>query len=80
MNKRRIQPKGAVEHETVSLRLPVPSSQPSISVRSTSAAAPTAPTSSPRRIEIALEHDKGFQKTLAAKPAAPASGPVRTTA
>ena len=80
MNRRRIQPKAAVELETVSLRLPVEL------VRSVEQYAKYLGGSTDRThvitqaIEIALEQDKGFRKALAARPAASASGPVRATA
>ena len=80
MNRRRIQPKAAVEIETVSLRLPVEL------VRAVEQYAKYLGGSTDRThvitqaIEIALEQDKGFRKALAARPAAPASGPVRATA
>ena len=80
MNRRRIQPKAAVELETVSLRLPVEL------VRAVEQYAKYLGGSTDRThvitqaIEIALEQDKGFRKALAARPAASASGPVRATA
>ena len=80
MNRRRIQPKAAVELETVSLRLPVEL------VRAVEQYAKYLGGSTDRThvitqaIEIALEQDKGFRKVLAARPTAPASGPVRATA
>jgi len=80
VSKRRIQPKAAVELETVSLRLPTPL------VRSVDQYAKYLGGSTDRThvvaqaIEIALAQDKDFQKALAARPAAPASGPVRATA
>lgn len=80
MNRRRIQPKAAVELETVSLRLPVEL------VRAVEQYAKYLGGSTDRThvitqaIEIALEQDKGFRKALAARPAASAPGPVRATA
>lgn len=80
MTRRRIQPKAAVELETVSLRLP------SQLVRVVDQYAKYLGGSTDRThvitqaVEIALTQDKDFQKALAAKPAAHASGPVRATA
>lgn len=80
MTRRRIQPKSAVELETVSLRLPAPL------VRAVEQYAKYLGGSTDRThvitqaIEIALSQDKDFQKALSARPAAPASGLVRATA
>jgi hypothetical protein len=80
VTRRRIQPKAAVELETVSLRLPAQL------VRAVEEYARYLGGSTDRThvitqaIEIALAQDKAFQKALAARPAAPASGPVRATA
>ena len=79
MARRRIQPKLAVELETVSLRLPVRL------VRAVEQYAKYLGGSTDRThviaqaIEIALQQDAAFQKTLAARPA-PVGGPVRATA
>jgi hypothetical protein len=78
--RRRIQPKAAVEHETVSLRLPAEL------VRAVDQYAKYLGGSTDRThvitqaLEIALAQDADFQKTLPARPGAPASGPVRATA
>jgi hypothetical protein len=80
VTRRCIQPKAAVELETVSLRLPAQL------VRAVEQYAKYLGGSTDRThvitqaIEIALAQDKAFQKALAARPAAPASGPVRATA
>jgi hypothetical protein len=80
VTRRRIQPKAAVELETVSLRLP------SQLVRAADQYAKFLGGSTDRThvithaLEIALAQDKDFQKALAARPSAPASGPVRATA
>ena len=80
MTKRRIQPKTAVELETVSLRLPA------LLVRAVDQCAKYLGGSTDRThviaqaIEIALAQDKDFQKALAARLAAPTSGCVRATA
>ena len=77
MTRRRIQPKAAVELETVSLRLPVEL------VRAVEQYAKYLGGSTDRThvitqaIEIALAQDKDFQKAQAASPAVPAPGPVR---
>ena len=79
MTRRRIQPKTAVELETVSLRLPVQL------VRAVEQYAKYLGGSTDRThvitqaIEIALAQDADFQKSLS-RVAAPASGPVRATA
>jgi hypothetical protein len=78
--RRRIQPKTAVELETVSLRLPAQL------VRSVEQYAKYLGGSTDRThvitqaIEIALAQDADFQMSLGARPKAPASGPVRATA
>ena len=80
MARRRIQPKLAVELETVSLRLPVRL------VRAVEQYAKYLGGSSDRThvitqaIEIALAQDADFQKSRDARHAAPAAGPVRATA
>ena len=80
MTRRRIQPKTAVELETVSLRLPVQL------VRAVEQYAKYLGGSTDRThvitqaIETALAQDKDFQKALSARPGAPASGTVRATA
>ena len=79
MTRRRIQPKAAVELETVSLRLPVRL------VRAVEQYAKYLGGSTDRTyviaqaIEIALQQDAEFQKTLSGRPASVA-GPVRATA
>jgi hypothetical protein len=79
VTRRRIQPKAAVELETVSLRLPV---QP---VRAVEQYAKYLGGSTDRTyvitqaIEIALRQDAEFQKILSASPA-PAAARVPTTA
>jgi hypothetical protein len=80
VNRRRIQPKAAVEFETVTLRLPAEL------VRAVEQYARYLGGSTDRNyvitqaLEIALRQDPDFQKTLGAKPSAPIAGPVRTTA
>ena len=80
MNRRRIQPKAAVELETVSLRLPAQL------VRAVEQYAKYLGGSTDRTyvitqaIEIALQQDVDFQKAQSARPVAPAAGPVRATA
>ena len=80
MNRRRIQPKATVELETVSLRLPVPL------VRSVEQYAKYLGGSTDRTyvitqaIELALQQDAEFQKTLGTRRAAPVAAPVRATA
>lgn len=80
MNRRRIQPKPAVELETVSLRLPAQL------VRAVDQYAKYLGGSTDRThvisqaLEIALQQDAAFQKALNARPVAPAAGPVRATA
>lgn len=80
MNRRRIQPKAALELETVSLRLPAQL------VRAVEQYAKYLGGSTDRTyvitqaIEIALQQDADFQKTLGAKPAPRAAVPVRATA
>ena len=80
MARRRIQPKLAVELETVSLRLPVRL------VRAVEQYAKYLGGSSDRThvitqaIEIALAQDADFQKSLDTRHAASAAGPVRATA
>jgi len=79
VNRGRIQPKAAVELETVSLRLPAQL------VRAVEQYAKYLGGSTDRTyvitqaIEIALQQDAEFQKTLSARPAASA-GPARATA
>jgi len=80
VNRRRIQPKATVELETVSLRLPVPL------VRSVEQYAKYLGGSTDRTyvitqaIELALQQDAEFQKSLGARRAAPVAAPVRATA
>jgi len=80
VNRRRIQPKVAVELETVSLRLPAPL------VRAVEQYAKYLGGSTDRTyvitqaIEIALQQDAEFRKTLSARAAAPAAGRVPATA
>jgi hypothetical protein len=80
VTRRRIQPKAAVELETVTLRL---SAQ---LVRAVEQYAKYLGGSTDRThvitqaIEIALAQDKDFQKSLRGKPAASVAGPVRATA
>ena len=80
MNRRRIQPKAAVEFETVTLRLPAQL------LRAVEQYAKYLGGSTDRTyvitqaVEIALRQDADFQKTLGAKPSAAVAGPVRTTA
>ena len=78
--RRRIQPKAALELESVSLRLPAQL------IRAVDQYAKYLGGSTDRThvitqaIEIALAQDKDFQKALNARPPAPASGTVRATA
>ena len=80
MTRRRIQPKAALELETVSLRLPAQL------VRAVEQYAKYLGGSTDRTyvitqaIEIALQQDAAFQKALGAKPAPRAAVPVRATA
>ena len=80
MTRRRIQPKAALELETVSLRLPAEL------VRAVEQYAKYLGGRTDRThvitqaIEIALAQDADFQKNLGARSTAPASGPVRATA
>jgi hypothetical protein len=80
VNRRRIQPKAAVEFETVTLRLPAQL------LRAVEQYAKYLGGSTDRTyvitqaVEIALGQDADFQRTLGAKPSAPPAGPVRTTA
>ncbi len=80
MNRRRIQPKVAVELETVGLGLLVQL------VRAVEQYAKYLGGSTDRTyviiqaIEIALQQDAEFQKTLSARPAAPLARPARTIA
>ena len=80
MNRRRIQPKVAVELETVSLRLPAHL------VRAVEQYAKYLGGSTDRTyvvtqaIEIALQQDAEFQKTLSDGPASPAASRVPATA
>ena len=80
MKRRHIQPKAAVELETVSLRLPARL------VRAVEQYAKYLGGSTDRTyvitqaIEIALQQDAEFQKTLCAKPAASLASPARATA
>ena len=75
--KRRIQPKPAVELETVSLRIPAQL------VRAVDQYAKFLGGSTDRThvvtqaLEIALQQDAAFQKTQGSRPVAPAAGPVR---
>ncbi len=80
MKRHRIQPKVAVELETVTLRLPAQL------VRAVEQYAKYLGGSTDRTyvitqaIEIALQQDAEFQKTLSARPAGSPAGPVRATA
>ena len=80
MNRRRIQPKVAVELETVSLRLPAQL------VRAVEQYAKYLGGSTDRTyvvtqaIEIALQQDVEFQKTLSDGPASPVARRVPATA
>ena len=80
MKRRHIQPKAAVELETVSLRLPARL------VRAVEQYAKYLGGSTDRTyvitqaIEIALQQDAEFQKTLSARPAASPASPARATA
>ena len=80
MARRRIQPKAAVELETVTLRLPAQL------LRTVEQYVKYLGGSTDRTyviiqaIEIALQQDADFQKALAARSAASAAGPVRATA
>ena len=80
MNRRRIQPKAAVELESVTLRLPAQL------VRTVEQYAKHLGGSTDRThvitqaIEIALAQDADFQKSLTIRPAATVAGPVRATA
>ena len=80
MTRRRIQPKAALELETVTLRLPAQL------VRAVEQYAKYLGGSTDRTyvitqaIEIALQQDADFQKALGATPAPHAAGPVRATA
>jgi hypothetical protein len=77
VNRRRIQPRPALELETVSLRLPAQLIQ-SVDQYAKYLGGSTDRTHVvTQALEIALAQDKDFQKALAASPAAPASGPVR---
>ena len=80
MNRRRIQPRVAVELETVTLRLPAQL------VRAVEQYAKYLGGSTDRTyvitqaIEIALQQDAEFQKTLNSRPAALAASRVHATA
>jgi hypothetical protein len=80
VTRRRIQPKAALELETVTLRLPAQL------VRAVEQYAKYLGGSTDRTyvitqaIEIALQQDADFQKALSAKPPAHAAGPVRASA
>ncbi len=80
MAKRRIQPKPSVELETVTLRLPVQL------VRAVDQYAKYLGGSTDRTyvmaqaIEIAMAHDRDFQKTLPSRAAGDVPGAVRATA
>ena len=80
MKRHRIQPKVAVELETVTLRLPAQL------VRAVEQYAKYLGGSTDRTyvitqaIEIALQQDAEFQKTLSSRPVASPAGPVRVTA
>jgi hypothetical protein len=80
VNRRRIQPKAAVEFETVTLRLPAQL------LRAVEQYAKYLGGSTDRTyvitqaIDIALRQDADFQKTLGAKPSAPVPGRGRSTA
>ena len=80
MKRHRIQPKVVVELETVTLRLPAQL------VRAVEQYAKYLGGSTDRTyvitqaIEIALQQDAEFQKTLSARPAAPAASRVHATA
>jgi len=80
VNRRRIQPKVAVEIETVTLRLPAQL------VRAVEQYAKYLGGSTDRTyvitqaIEIALQQDAEFQKTLRSRPAVPATSRAHATA
>jgi hypothetical protein len=80
VTRRRIQPKAALELETVTLRLPAQL------VRAVEQYAKYLGGSTDRTyvitqaIEIALQQDADFQKALGAKPGPYVAGPVRATA
>jgi len=80
VKRHRIQPKVAVELETVTLRLPAEL------VRAVEQYAKYLGGSTDRTyvitqaIEIALQQDAEFQKTLSSRPAAPAASRVHATA
>ena len=80
MKRHRIQPKVAVELETVTLRLPAEL------VRAVEQYAKYLGGSTDRTyvitqaIEIALQQDAEFQKTLRARPTGPLASPARATA
>ena len=80
MNRRRIQPKPAVELEAVTFRLPASL------VRAVDQYAKYLGGSTDRTyvitqaLEIALQQDADFQKAQSSRPPAPAAGPVRVTA
>jgi hypothetical protein len=80
VNRRRIQPKAAVEFESVTLRLPAQL------LRAVEQYARYLGGSTDRTyvitqaVEIALRQDRDFQETLGPKPSALAAGPIRTTA
>jgi hypothetical protein len=80
VKRHRIQPKAAVEFETVTLRLPAQL------VRAVEQYAKYLGGSTDRTyvitqaVEIALRQDADFQKTLSAKPSATLAGPGRATA
>ena len=76
MNRRRIQPKVAVELETVSLRLPAQLVR-AVEQRAKYLGGRTYVIT--QAIEIALQQDAEFQKTLSTGPAASPARPVRVT-
>jgi hypothetical protein len=79
VNRRRIQPKAAVEFETVTLRLPAQLLR-AVEQYAKYLGGSTDRTYVIQQLAIALRQDPDFQKTLGAKPSAPVAGPGRTTA
>ena len=77
--RRRIQPKAAVELETVSLRLPAQLVQAVDQYAKYLGGSSDRTHVITQALEIALAQDADFQKTLS-RAAAPTSGPVRVTA
>ncbi len=80
MNRRRIQPKAAVECETVTLRLPAQLLRVVEQYAKYLGGSTDRTYVITQAVEIALRQDADFQKTLGAKPSPPVAGPVRTTA